>query len=295
MRRRTLLTTALLLLLAVGAHGHPPYGIACDGEGNVLFLDWPVKRVIRLTADGKSSVLADLSKRSPESHPHALAVGPDGALYVAETYGAKMWRIGADGGVERHRPAKEEKPLPPGDWLNLAFGPDGNLFLVLAREVRVEGTRGEEYRIVKVGKDGAWSELYRRRPGQEGYLRLYYSCAAVGKGGKLYLTHGERLLTLSDEGKPETVAGEGLGEPWGVVAHPEGGVLLLDQGGGRLLRVTAKGEVSVLAKGLFRPYALTWDGKGGVLVGEETLGRKHRIRRIGPEGKIETVATVDAG
>jgi DNA-binding beta-propeller fold protein YncE len=288
MKTGTVLSTLLILAAAGPAHAHPPYGIAADGEGSVFLLDWPVKHVVKVTAKGEASVFADFARRSPDSHPHALAVGPDGALYVAETYGARMWRVAADGTVAEHSPVSKEKPLPAGDWLNLRFGPAGNLHLVLAG-------RDRSYRIVRIAKDGSWSELFSCRRGEKKHLDLYGAGLAVGKGGTVYLACRGKVLVLSKEGRFETLVEKGVGSPWGIVAHPDGGVVVADERGGRVLRVTGKGEVSELARGFERPYAVTRDRDGRYLVAEELSSDKYRLRRISPKGEVSTVAVIDAG
>ena len=46
-------TALVLLLVASLVAAHPSYNIVVDAGGNVYFLDWPYKRVMKAAPDGK--------------------------------------------------------------------------------------------------------------------------------------------------------------------------------------------------------------------------------------------------
>src|SRR4249919_2919309 len=61
---------------------HFPEGPVVMKDGSVLFVQIEAKQVSRLPPDGKVEMLAQL-----EGGPNSLCVGPDGAVYIANTGG----------------------------------------------------------------------------------------------------------------------------------------------------------------------------------------------------------------
>jgi len=86
-----------------------PLGLALAGDGTLLIADYGGHRVYRFdpAADeiavvlgtGAPGLAADgaVADQSPTARPTAVAVGPDGAVYVAEAGNHRVVRIGADG------------------------------------------------------------------------------------------------------------------------------------------------------------------------------------------------------
>lgn len=291
---RPILFLACLLGATTGAAlAHWPYGAATDGYGGIVFLEWPKKRVVRVAADGTVTRLADLSKESSDQNPHAIARGPDGAYYVAATYSREMWRIDADGVVKDYAPVTKENPLPPGDFLNLAFGPEGRLHLVLAATEEVRDGTGPRrvYRLVRIGKDGTHETLLETREGEAGWTDLYGACFAVDGEGTVWIAQGKRLCRV-EKGMLVPVVTEGLGRAWTVVAEPGGNLLVLDVEGARILRVGADAKPKEVVTGLERPFSFTRTKDSRLLIGEETAADTYRIRRFTPGEELETLATV---
>ncbi len=291
---RALLLPLVLVLAAGTAFAHWPYGMVATDDGGAVFLEWPRKRVVRVMPDGTWSVVADLSTPSPEQVPHAIVRGPDGALYVAATYAPKMWRIGAGGTAEAYAPVPMGTPLPSGNWLNIAFGPQSRLHLVLSADERRQGDDRPvpHYRIVRIEKDHTVRELYDARKGDEDYLPLYGSCLAVGPDGTVYLTQGERLFALDGKGRPKAIVPKGLGTAWTVVAEPGGDLLVLDTDGGRLVRVDPDHAVSAVVTGLAHPWSFARSTDGSLVIGEEPIAGEYRLRRFVPGKGLEQLALV---
>jgi gluconolactonase len=65
-----------------------PEGPVAMRDGSLLFVEIQRKTVSRLSADGKVSVMAQL-----EGGPNGLAIGPDGALYIANNGGRFGFRM----------------------------------------------------------------------------------------------------------------------------------------------------------------------------------------------------------
>jgi gluconolactonase len=65
-----------------------PEGPVAMADGSVILVEIEGKRVIRVATDGKISVVAEI-----EGAPNGAAIGPDGALYIANNGGAFEFRI----------------------------------------------------------------------------------------------------------------------------------------------------------------------------------------------------------
>ena len=91
--------------VVVSAQGlREPFGVAFDGAGNTYVVEMAGNRVTVLEAGGGQSVLAGTGEKGyggdggPAAQarfngPHHLLVGPDGALYVADTWNYAVRRV----------------------------------------------------------------------------------------------------------------------------------------------------------------------------------------------------------
>src|SRR5918995_4178829 len=91
-------------VLVVGEGLREPFGVAFDRAGNTYIVEMAGNRVSMLDRTGKLSVLAGTGEKGfggdggPGAQarfngPHDLLVGPDGALYVADTWNYAVRRI----------------------------------------------------------------------------------------------------------------------------------------------------------------------------------------------------------
>jgi hypothetical protein len=97
-------------------------------------------KVLRIDAQGKSSVWADLGSGSV----YALAAGPGGAVYAALSPEGKIFRIGADGKAALHAQIE-----PRYVWALIAE-PDGTLY----------AAAGDPGRVIRIAPGGAVSVLF---------------------------------------------------------------------------------------------------------------------------------------
>jgi hypothetical protein len=181
-------------------------------------------------------------------NPRSLALGPEGALYVAEAgrgggingevcfvaFGAK-WSCGTTGKVERLWKGKQHvvvDGLPSWARAKTAAKPGS----------RAQGADGISFRgrgnmYVSIG----WERRADQREALAGELGLQF----------------DRLIRVTPDGLIETVADlaeyeiahatpDGESDPFKVVAEP-GRELVIDSGANRLLSVRANGEVSTIA------------------------------------------------
>jgi sugar lactone lactonase YvrE len=92
------------VVLVTGQGLNEPFGVAFDASGNTYVVEMAGNRVSVLDASGRQSVLAGTGEKGyggdggPAAKarfngPHHLLVGPDGALYVADTWNYAVRRI----------------------------------------------------------------------------------------------------------------------------------------------------------------------------------------------------------
>ena len=282
------------------------FGLARDSSGNIYVSG--DDGIIRISASGS------ISRISAES-AWDVAATPDGAVYAA--VGAKILRYELDGEVSVV--AGDAEPLvgvfgivadsvgnvyvaESGTHLIHRLAPDGTLH-------SVGGVRGEPGN----GSDGdggpATAARFNRPLG-----------LAAGPDGSLFVATDDRVRRIDAQGTVTTIAGGGSGpraayfgdggpatdasllQPWGLAVSDDGDVFVAERGNGRVRRVdagtgnietyagsssftgdTTHAEVTAVA----RPSGLAFDSSG---VGFFADTLNHRVRRIGPDGSIETVA-----
>jgi sugar lactone lactonase YvrE len=281
-----------ILALAASAFAHPAYDIAADGEGHVYFLDWPRSRLMRVSAEGETRLVADLAEIAKRSVPHTLALDADGHVLVGATYAPRIWRVAPNGDVKEFDLAPWKETLAGGSILNLGAGP-GGLHLLVSHE------KERRFRLL----DSERKVRLDVRHGEPGYRNLYGGSFCVGKEGTVYLAADQRIWKVAKGKKPVVLAGaaeaglrDGKGgkarfrAPYGICCGPDGTLLVADSENGRLRTVDAGGEVKTLPPRLAGPHAVCIGPKGRIHVAEYDRSTI-RIRRL-DEGKVTTLATV---
>jgi DNA-binding beta-propeller fold protein YncE len=106
--------------LVVGEGLVEPFGVAFDGSGNTYIVEMSGHRVSVLGRDGRLRVLAGTgakglagdggpAEKAQLNGPHHLAMGPDGHLYVADTWNHAVRRIDLARGVVTRAAGTGEK------------------------------------------------------------------------------------------------------------------------------------------------------------------------------------------
>ena len=191
-----------------------PIGLAAGADGTLWVADTTAHRVLQIDPEGPASVLAGAEEPRPEpayggdggpaaearlAYPGALALGPDGSLYIADTGNRRIRRVDPDGTIEtvagngRRRFSGDGGPAVDagiGTPRGLAIDADGTLYF----------TAG--YRLRRVSPDGTiTTEAGTDRRGCAGDggpaagARLAYPMGvAVGSDGTLYVADHQNNL-----------------------------------------------------------------------------------------------------
>ncbi|MFF8469287.1 NHL domain-containing protein [Streptomyces griseus] len=271
---------------AVSAQLKHPYEMAVSGTGILYVSDYSNHRVRRITTDGKIGTVAGTgaagsagdggpATRAQLNCPRQIAVDGDGALYIADAGGNRVRRVGADGiivtvaGTGVAGSAGDGGPAAKAQ-LNKPFGVavDGEGVLYVAEF--------GGHRVRRVGADGVISTV-------------------VGTG----------VAGAAGDGGPATQAQ--LNSPYGITVDSAGVIHVADSGRNRVRRVGADGVITTVvgtgAAGsagdggpadkaqLNKPYGIAVDSTGTLYVAEYG---GHRVRRVGADGIISTVAGTGA-
>ena len=203
--------------------------------------------------------------------PVSVTIGPDGSIYIADDANYRIRRTGPDGiittvaGIDSDGYSGDGGPATsasigfPG---GVAAGYDGSIYI----------SDWLNNRIRRVGPDGIMATV-------------------AGNGNSGY----------SGDGGPATSAS--ISFPRGVAVGSDGNIYISDSGNNRIRRVNPDGIISTVAGNGIRGYS--GDGgpatsasllsPDGVAIGPDGSiyindGGNNRIRRVGPDGVIATVA-----
>ncbi len=287
-----------------------PWRVAVGGDGSVYVQDLDSHRIRRIGPEGIITTVAGTGATgfSGDGGPAraakfssvmvGLAVGPDGALYIADTTNFRVRRVGLDGiittvagsgstvsGGDGGRATQAGIVAPEG----VAVGRDGTLYIV--------ETGGLVQRMRRVTPDGIITTLAGTgtggNTGDQGpptAARIEPTEVAVGANGELYLSEQSRHRVRS---VGATLPGLGDGDVF--IASEDGREVSVFNFGGQHLRTVdaLTGAVRV---------AFAYDGAGRVTSLTDAAGQVTTIARaadgtptaiVAPGGQ-RTPLTVDA-
>jgi len=205
-------------------------------------------------------------------YPWGVAVGPDGSLYIADSGNHRVRRVGRDGTIT----------TVAGNGQPAGFGGDGGP----ATAAKLNYPYG-----VAVGPDGS---LYIVDAGNSRVRR-------VRSDGTITTVAGNRQPGFGGDGGPATAAR--LAGPYGVAVGPDGSLYIADSGNRRVRRVGTDGTITTVAGNggggfggdggpataamLASPLGVAVGPDGSLYI---TDSGNSRVRRVGPNGTITTVA-----
>jgi RHS repeat-associated protein len=267
---------------ATSASLNYPGGAAYDSQGNLYVADSFNDRIRRISTTGTITTVAGTgtfgfagdggpATSAQLASPLELAVAPDGSVYFADVDNHRVRRIATDGTITTVAgsgtrgyggdggPATSALLAEP---TGVAVTPDGQLIVAdyANNRVRRIATDGTITTVAGTGAagfggdDGLATSAMLRGP----------SSVAVGADGTIYVADSDnhRVRRIATDGTITTVAGTGVSGNSG-----DGG---------------ASGAAQ-----LMRPVGIAVDADTNLFVADQ---QAHRIRRIGADGIIMTVA-----
>jgi sugar lactone lactonase YvrE len=270
---------------AAGARLHAPHDVALAADGAILVADTYNHRVRRIERSGIIRTIAGgvggkyagdggLAIKASLNNPQGIAVGPDGALYIADTYNHVVRRVDAKGIITTFAGTE---PGLAGDG-----GPAVKAQLSLPTSVAV-ASDGTVY-ISEAGNN----RIRRVKPD-----RIVETVLGTGPGS------GTAGAGFGGDGGPALQAK--VFAPADLALDPQGGLLLSDSGNHRV-RLISNGVIRTVA-GTGTPGARGDDGPAlnaelntpqkiavgpdGALYVAEPANR--RVRKVGADGRIQTV------
>ena len=257
-----------------------PGKIAIGPDGSIYIAETMGHRIRRVSPDGIITTVAGKGEsgfsgdggpatEAQLDEPWGMDFGPDGALYFADHYNHRIRRVGLDGIITtvagngtnsggEGGPAKEAGIYRP---MDVAVSPDGSIYIASDSE-----------RVFRVGPDGLINVIVGKTWGHYGYsgdggpateaLLNHPRSIDLGPDGSLYIADAlnYRVRRVDTSGIITTVAGTG-----GDGFSGDGGPAIAAQVG---------------------PICVEVGSDGSLYIADASM----RIRRVGPDGIITTIA-----
>jgi sugar lactone lactonase YvrE len=260
-------------------------GVDCQGPGGSSVRKVDPRGVITTVAGG-TGVLGFAGDGGPATEaqlnvPSAVAVGPDGGIYISDFDNHRIRKVGTDGVITTIAgtgepgysgdggPARSARLLEPG---GLAFDARGNLYVAAFAAVRRIDRAGTITTVAGTGRFGRFARaddvpLRLRAPGDGGpatEARLTPIDVALDRRGGLYISDfhtglvhkvdadgiirtvaGSRKATRVGDGGPATAAK--LHDPWGIAVDARGNLFIAEHHGERIRKVDRRGIITTIA------------------------------------------------
>jgi RHS repeat-associated protein len=276
-----------------------PIGVAAGPDGSVYIADWDDSRVRQVRPDGTMTTVAGRgffgysgdggpANQAALNGPIGVAVGPDGSLYIADTGNHRIRRVGPNGIITTVAgngkflcpnpiipnigcrfsgdggPATQAQLYEPND---IAVAPDGSLYIADTTNARIRRV-GPDGIITTVAGNGFCCFGGNGGSATKANLRVPRG-VAVAPDGSIYIadSHNHLIRRVGPDGIITTVAGRR-----DVPEHIPG--------------YAGDGGPAVQAK-LANPNGIDVGPDGSIYIGDSA---NNRIRRVGPDGIITTVA-----
>ena len=256
----------------------------------VISVVWAFRIIRRVQSSQRRRSIAtwgELGSRPCQfSSPHAVALDPQGNMYVADTMNNRVQKLSpagepvAEWGTTGQRGGEYRSPR------GLTVDPSGHVLVADSQNHRIQRLSAEGQPLAQWGEQGAKPAQFRAPSG-----------VAVDAVGDIYVadTGNHRIQKFSTDG--ELLAmwgsnGDGPGEfraPVGITLDDAGWVYITDSGNHRVQKLTPNGEPSGqwgeegAEPGQFRnPSGIALDGRGRIYVADTW---NNRIQELSPEGE----------
>lgn len=229
---------------------HAPQGMARDGAGNVYVAEYRGGQIAKFAPDGTPLGKIGEGLKSP-----AWIERAGDYLYVSERKANRLLRMGADGKL---RPVEGTVEEP----LGLAADASGRLIVV-------SHTTSRLFALPRVGQKLV--PLYAP-PAQKGKRYGYRCVAVDRDGTLFFTDEADGQLMLLTPGGRAATWVRGLDDPTTVVISPRGEVFVAEEGAGRIARIDAHGASSIVAEGLGKPRDIEFLDERTLLVSDQEGG-----------------------
>jgi streptogramin lyase len=206
---------------------------------------------------------------TPDSEPIEITLGPDGNLWFTEQNGNAVARVTPRGVITEFTPPTFSFP---GD---ITAGPDGNVWF----------TEGSNGRIARISPDGRIREFVFDEFGSA-------SGITTGPDGNIWFTASPDQVwrfTLATKTFTSFETPTADSFPGDITAGSDGNLWFVEQGVGRIARITPAGVVTEFDEPLELPFAITTGPDGNVWFTERF---NQRIGKVTPGGDFTFYTTV---
>ena len=296
-----------------------PAGLALSPDGRLHLVDLGNQQVRVVERDGTLRTLIEAHSPLVNAPPRTffapvdIAFDGDGRLYVADRGNHTVWQIDPDGsgrpaaGNGERGFAGDGRPSALAqldDPRSVVVGADYSIYIADTgnHRVRVVDPDGRIHTLAGDGGQERWTE--NRRPALAASISPV-DLALDASGHLLVLDAlGPSLLRLENGGQLAVVERfDEDAEPLSVGVDAQGRILVAARGGRQVLRVggdqaalpvAGNGRIRASGDGgmasnasLFVPMGLVYDKVGNLYIADQ---RNHLVRRVRPDGTMETVA-----
>jgi DNA-binding beta-propeller fold protein YncE len=205
---------------ALAATLHDPSALALDAQGNLYIADQSNNRVRRVdAATGLITTVAGTGQAAytgdgmpgPESGlagPSGLAFGPDGALYIADTFNGRIRRldlatglistVAGDGGEYRYQGNPQEFSTSLSRPYGIAVEPDGNILITDSDSHLIRRWDRRRKIVTLVAGNGAARYAGDGGPARDSSLNYPFG-VAMGPEGTIYIadTFNHRIRMIA--------------------------------------------------------------------------------------------------
>src|SRR6185369_17952062 len=241
-----------------------PFGVAVAADGTIYVADaGESNRIRKLSLDGNVTTLAGSSEGFADgagaaasfNTPSALALGPDGNLYVADTGNNRIRKITADGKVSTVA-GNGTAGYVDGPAAQAQFNGPIGLSVSVRGDIYVADTYNDVIRVITT-----WGEV-----------------RTIAGGGMPGYADGEQKAAHFDT-------------PSGIVVVEDSSLIVADTGNQRLRKLSAEGNVTTLTisgEELSRPVGLAFSHDHFLYVTELD---ESRVVQVAPDGVARVIAT----